>query len=89
MNIQLHNVLSNVTGKTGMQIIRAIVSGEQNPKKLAEYRDGRCKNSQEVIEKSLQGNYRQEHLFALKQAVELYDIYHEKIQACDEEIDTH
>jgi len=87
MNIQLHNVLSDVTGKTGMKIIRAIISGEQNPKKLAKYRDRRCKNSLEVIEKSLQGNYRAEHLFALKQAMELYDIYHEKIQACDKEIE--
>ena len=75
MNVQLHNVLSDVTGKTGLQIIRAIVAGEHDPKELAKYRDGRCKNSQEVIEKSLQGNYRQEHLFALKQAVELYDFY--------------
>jgi len=87
MNIQLHNVLSDVTGKTGMKIIRAIVSGEHDPKKLAKYRDGRCKNSLEIIEKSLQGNYRPEHLFALKQAVELYDIYHEKIRICDEEIE--
>jgi transposase len=87
MNIQLHNVLSDVTGKTGLKIIRAIVSGEHDPKKLAEYRDGRCKNSLEIIEKSLVGNYREEHLFALKQAVELYDIYHEKIRTCDEEIE--
>ncbi len=87
MNIQLHNVLSDVTGKTGMKIIRAIVSGEHDSKKLAEYRDGRCKNPLEVIEKSLHGNYRPEHLFALKQAVELYDIYHEKIRNCDKEIE--
>jgi len=87
MNLQLHNVLSNITGKTGMQIIRAIISGEHDPKKLAKYRDGRCKNSQEVIEKSLEGNYRTEHLFALKQALELNDFYHEKIQDCDKEIE--
>jgi len=87
MNIQLHNVLSNVTGKTGFKIIRAIIAGDHDPKKLAKYRDGRCKNSLDVIEKSLQGNYRPEHLFALQQAVELYDFYHEKINNCDEEIE--
>lgn len=88
MNIQLHNVLSDITGKTGMRIIRAIISGERDSKVLSGYRDGRCRNSQEVIEKSLQGNYRAEHLFALKQAVELYDIYHEKIHDCDAEIES-
>ena len=87
MNLKLHNVLSDITGKTGMRIIRAIIAGERDLKKLSSYRDGRCKNSQEVIEKSLEGHYRKEHLFALKQAVELYDIYHAKLSDCDKAIE--
>lgn len=87
MNLKLHNVLSDITGKTGMRIIRAIIAGERDLKKLASYRDGRCKNSPEIIEKSLQGHYREEHLFALKQAVELYDIYQDKLIECDKEIE--
>jgi transposase len=87
MNLQLHNVISDVTGLTGMRIIRAIMRGIQDPKELAQYRDKRCKNSKEVIEKSLQRNYQPEHLFALKQAVDLYDVYQNKIKECDEEIE--
>jgi transposase len=87
MNLQLHNVLSDITGETGMRIIREIVEGERDPKKLALHRDYRCKNSLEVIEKSLMGHYREEHIFALTQALELYDIYKSKIKACDEKIE--
>ncbi len=87
MNIQLHNVISDITGDTGMRIIRAIVSGERNPALLARYRDPRCKNSVETIEKSLTGHYRAEHLFALAQALELYEVYQNKIAACDNEIE--
>ena len=83
MNLQLHNVISDIMGETGIRIIRAIVAGEHNPKILATYRDYRCKNSLAIIEKSLTGNYRKEHLFSLSQALELYDIYQEKISACD------
>jgi hypothetical protein len=75
MNIQLHNVISDITGETGMKIIRAIVAGERDPMVLANYRDRRCKNSLEIIAKSLTGNYREEHVFALTQAIELYDTY--------------
>lgn len=87
MNIQLHNVISDITGDTGMRIIRAIVSGEHDPKILATYRDRRCKNTLEVIEKSLAGHYREEHVFSLTQALELYDVYQEKIAACDVKIE--
>lgn len=86
MNLHLNNAISDITGVTGMAIVRAILSGERNPNKLAGLRDARCKQPQEVIRKSLQGNYREEHLFALKQAVELYDFYQQKIAECDEEI---
>jgi transposase len=87
MNLQLHKVLSNVTGVTGMNIIRAIIAGERNPQKLALMREPGVKNTSEAIAKALEGDYRQEHLFALKQAVELYDFYHRQIKACDGEIE--
>lgn len=86
MNIHLHNAISDITGITGMGIIRAILSGETDPKKLAEMRDPRCKQPQEVIEKSLQGNYREEHLFTLKQAVESYDFLQKQVLECDRAI---
>jgi transposase len=87
MNIQLHNVISDITGDTSMKIIRAIIAGERNPKALASHRHQKCKNSVEIITKSLTGNYKNEHIFTLKQAVEIYDIYQEKITACDEQIE--
>jgi transposase len=71
MNLLLHQVVADITGLTGMTIIRAILAGERDPHILAEHRDPRCKNSPAVIAKSLQGNYRDEHLFALAQAVAL------------------
>lgn len=89
MNIQLNNVTSSITSKTGMAIIRDIVSGQRNPHKLAKHRDRRCKFSLEELMKSLKGNYRQEHLFALKQSLELYDIYQEKIDECDVQIESY
>lgn len=87
MNVQLHHAISDITGETGMKIVRAIVDGERDPKLLATYRDKRCKNSVETIEKALTGNYRNEHVFTLSQALELYDIYQKKIAACDDEIE--
>jgi hypothetical protein len=87
MNLLLDNVVTDITSKTGFKIIRSILSGERDPDKLASYRDPRCKNTVEVIAKSLKGNYRNDHLFTLKQAVELYDIYDEKLNACDTEIE--
>jgi len=86
MNLHLHNVISDITGTTGMAIIRSIVEGVSDPKVLATFRDERCRNSEEVIEASLVGNYRTEHLFSLQQALELYDFYTEKIAECDLQI---
>lgn len=86
MNLQLDNVISDITGYTGMQIIRAIVQGERNPKALAQFRDPRCKKSNAVIAKSLEGNYKSTYVFQLRQALELYDFYTKQIQACDQEI---
>jgi len=89
MNVKLTQVLSDVTGKTGLKIIRAILEGERDPAKLAALRDGRCRKDEATIAKALQGNWRDEHLFALRQAVELYDVYQEKIEACDREIEAY
>lgn len=86
MNLQLDNVISDITGKTGMAIIRDIIAGQRNPKALARHRDPKCKNSVETIEKSLCGHYAPEHVFKLKQAVELYDYYTQKINECDHEM---
>ena len=87
MNIKLQHVLSDITGDTGMRIIRAIVGGEYDPKILSQYRDWRCKQPIEIIEKALTGSYREEHIFSLKQALALYDTYQSQIKACDIEIE--
>lgn len=87
MNIQLHHVIADITGGTGMKIIRAIDNGERDPSVLAQHRDRRCQSSIEDIQAALTGNYRAEHLFTLKQSLELYDYFQEKIQACDHEIE--
>jgi transposase len=83
MNLQLHHVVSDITGVTGMRIVRAIVAGERDPSILASYRDARCKSSFETVREALVGNDRDEHVFALTQALELYDIYQAKVVACD------
>lgn len=87
MNVQLDNVLSDITGVTGMRILRAIVAGERDLDVLASYRDPNCKNSPEVIRRSLEGTYRQEHLFQLKQSLDLYDYHARLIQECSLEIE--
>ena len=84
MNLQLMQVLSDLTGETGMQIIRAITAGEKDPVTLAQFRDRRCKHSTDEIAKALTGNYRAEHLFVLKQALSLYDAYSERLAECDQ-----
>lgn len=89
MNLLLHNVVSDITGATGMKILKAIIAGERNPKVLASHRDPHCRNSAVTIAKSLVGNYREEHLFALTQALELYEIYQSKISECEAAIVRH
>lgn len=86
MNLLLHNVVSDITGLTGMKIIKAILAGERDPGILARNRHERCKHSRATIAKSLVGNYREEHLFALRQAVDLYEMYQTKIADCDQAI---
>jgi transposase len=87
MNVQLHKVIADITGVTGMRIIRAILEGERDREKLALMRTPGVKSTSEDIAKALEGDYREEHLFVLKQAVELYDFYHDQIEACDREIE--
>ncbi|MDE5060606.1 IS110 family transposase, partial [Wolbachia endosymbiont of Drosophila nikananu] len=89
MNIQLHRVIRDITGVTGMKIIKAIIKGERDSGKLAQFRDARIKNDQSTIAKALAGDYREEHVFTLKQEFELYNIYQEKIAECDRNIEVY
>lgn len=83
MNLKLGNVLSDITGQTGLAIVHAIVAGERDGQKLAELRDPHCKQNQQTIAASLQGHWREDHLFELAQALELYEVYRGKIADCD------
>ena len=87
MNLQLHHVLSDVTGVTGQAILRAIVAGEREPVKLAQLRNPGCKSSEETIAKALTGSWKAEHLFTLRQSLELYDFYTQQVMTCDAEIE--
>jgi transposase len=89
MNVKLTRVVSDVTGVTGMRIIRAILDGERTPHALAQLRDRRCQHDEETIARSLEGTWRPEHLFALRQAVELLDFYQQQIVACDCQIEAY
>lgn len=86
MNLQLHHVVSDITGATGMKIIRAIVAGERDPAVLAAMRDRNCKSTIETIQAALMGNYQAEHVFALQQALALYDFYQARVDECDARI---
>ena len=87
MNLKLTEVVSDITGKTGMTIIRAIHAGERDPQLLATHRDKRCKHDQATIAKALEGHWRAEHLFALQQAVEQHDFIQQQLQGCDGQIE--
>ncbi len=89
MNLQLTQVLSDITGTTGIAIMRAVVAGERDPQVLARFRHGRCQASEAEIAKALTGHYRPEHVFALKQALALYDFYTAQVQECDTSIEQH
>ncbi len=86
MNLQIHHVIAKITGTTGLAIIDAILAGERDPRKLAAFRDARVKASQEVIAKSLVGDYREEHMFTLRQSLQSYRHYQELIAQCDQKI---
>lgn len=87
MNLQLHRVISDITGTTGLNIIHAIVAGERNPKVLSTLKDGRIKATNEEIAASLTGDYRPELVFILQQELQLYEFYQAQIAACDAQIE--
>jgi transposase len=86
MNLQIHHVISDITGVTGLAIVDAIVSGKTNPTELAKLRDHRIKASIETVTKSLVGDYRAEHVFTLKQSLITYRYYQQLIGDCDQEV---
>jgi hypothetical protein len=87
MNLQIHHAVNDLTGATGMRIVRAIVAGETNPSVLAKHRDPRCRATQAQLEAALRGNYKLEHLFVLEQSLVLYDAFQSGIAACGDRIE--
>lgn len=87
MNLQLHHVLSDITGVTGLHILRAIVAGERDPQVLARFRQPGCKADEATIVKALTGSWRDEYLFVLQQSLDLFDFFTSQINACDSEIE--
>jgi transposase len=87
MNVQLNKVVTDITGVTGLTIIRAIVSGERDPKALAKLRQDGCKLAEEEFVDALTGTYRSEHLFVLKQSLATFDFVQQQIMECDRQIE--
>jgi hypothetical protein len=87
MNVQLHHVVSDITGKTGMLIVRAVAAGECDPEQLAKHRDRRCRATEEQIAEALRGTYQRDHLFVLQQALSLYDAIQRQLAVCDHRIE--
>jgi transposase len=87
MNVKLTEVISDITGVTGLDIMRAIAQGEQDPYRLARFRQPGCAKSEQQIAKALEGNYKPEHVFVLKQALAQYDFYQHQIQECDAQME--
>ena len=86
LNVRLDSVIADITGQTGMKILRAIVDGERDPQRLASFRHRRIKASEERIAASLEGTWREEHLFALEQAMQRYDFLDRQIEDCEARI---
>ena len=86
MNARVHRAVADLTGSTGMAIVRAIVAGERDARQLAKLRDPRCRHSQKEIAGQLQGHWREDHLFSLQQALQMYDAVEERIAAYEKEI---
>jgi hypothetical protein len=86
MNLQVHHVISDIVGQTGLAIVDAILDGERHPLTLAKLRNERIKPGEEVIAKSLVGDYRPEHLFTLRQSLSAYRSYQNLVDECDREI---
>lgn len=89
MNLQLHVAISDITGVTGLRILRDIVTGETDPTRLAKHRDRRCKASETEIISALTGHFRPEQIFALRQNLEVYDALQRLMRECDIEIEQH
>ena len=89
MNVQLPLVVSDITGVTGLRILRDIVAGQRDPQHLAQHRDVRCHASEAEIVAALRGNYRPEHVFVLQQNLELFDTYQQQLAACDGALEAH
>ena len=87
MNVKLTEVVSDITGLTGMRIITAILEGQRDPAVLAALRDQRCKNDEATIARALEGTWRDEYLFELSQAYELYRTHQTKVTECDRRIE--
>ena len=87
INVKLTEVVSDITGVTGMSIIGAILESQRDPVKLAQLRDQRCQSSEDQIALALEGTWRPEHLFELRQAYELYQFHHRQITECDQQIE--
>jgi transposase len=87
MNLQIHHVISDITGSTGLAIIDAILEGERDPAVLAKVRDPRIQATAETIQKSLLGHWQPEHLFVLRQSRALYEFYQQQIVECDQEVE--
>ncbi len=89
MNLHLHHVLSDITGVTGLQILRAIVAGERDPKVLAHFRQPGCKADEATIIKALTGSWRDEYLFTLQQSLEVFDFFTTQLNTCNAHIERH
>jgi transposase len=89
MNLQLSVVISDITGVTGLRILRDIIAGQTDPHALAQHRDHRCQASEAEITAALTGHYRPEHVFVLQQNLELFDAYQRQLAACDAAIEAH
>ena len=89
MNLHLHRVLSDLTGLSGMRILKAIVAGERDPQTLAALKHERVRKSEAEIAAALSGTYREEHLFVLSQELSLYETYQQHITDCDAQIETY
>ena len=86
MNVRVHRAVSDLNGVTGMAIVRAIINGERDARKLAKLRDPRCHRSEDEIAEELTGHWREDHLFSLRQSLSMYDSIQERISAYDQEI---
>src|SRR5947208_11122590 len=89
MTIQLSLVLTDITGVTGLAMLRAIIAGERDPQQLAQFRQSGCKHSEAEIAKALTGTWDDAQLFVLHQALDLFDYYTAKIAECDSKVEQH